>query len=153
MDTPWCKLTGVNDTDPPHNKSGVVYNITCSCGLVHIGEAKGSMETCLKEHQAACRWERVCHSKTCLDEVTNMGQYTPVCIFDQARNKTTLTIKEVLHISLAGQHTLLSRDQGTTISDCCCWGVQHVKLNMTPPPTPPFHLNSVLLPTDFRPSH
>ena len=45
-------------------------------------------------------------------------EWDSISIHDQARNKRFLLVKEALHISSAGQHTLLNRDQGTAISDC-----------------------------------
>ena len=49
------QLTKVKDTDPTLKKSSVVYKIPCSCGLAYIGETKRSLETRLKEHQAATK--------------------------------------------------------------------------------------------------
>ena len=120
MDTLRRQLTRVKDTDPTLKKSGVVYRIPCSCGLAYIGKTKRSLETRLKEHQAACRWGEM--EKSAIAEHAWTKQHHPewdnVSILDQARNNGLLLLKEALHISLAGQHTLLNRDQGTAISDC-----------------------------------
>ena len=48
-------LTHVKDVDPLLKRSGVVYNIPCSCGLNYISETKRALEIRLKEHQAATR--------------------------------------------------------------------------------------------------
>ena len=45
-------------------------------------------------------------------------EWDSISILDQPRNNRLLLVKEALHISLAGQHMLLNRDQGTAISDC-----------------------------------
>ena len=43
--------------DPiPMEKSGVVYEVPCSCGKVYIGETKRTLETRMKEHRAAASW-------------------------------------------------------------------------------------------------
>ena len=36
-------------------KSGVVYEVPCSCGKVYIAETKRTLETRMKEHRAAAR--------------------------------------------------------------------------------------------------
>ena len=42
--------------DPiPMEKSGVVYEVPCSCGKAYIGETKRTLETRMKEHRAAAR--------------------------------------------------------------------------------------------------
>ena len=49
------QLTRVKDVDPLLKRAGVVYKIPCSCGQEYIGETKRTLETRLKEHQAATR--------------------------------------------------------------------------------------------------
>ena len=110
MSTLWQQLTKVKDTDPTLKKSSVVYSIPCSCGLKYIGKTKRSLETHLKEHQAATRrgeteisaiaehaWEKQHHS-----------QWDNITILDHARKDNTLLVKEALHITLVGQHSLLN---------------------------------------------
>ena len=103
MDTLRRQLTRVKDTDPTLKESGVVYRIPCSCGLAYIGETNRSQETCLKEHQAACRRGEM--EKSAIAEDTWMKQHNPewgnISIIDQARN-ITLQVKEALRISLEG---------------------------------------------------
>ena len=120
MDTLRRQLTRVKDTDPPLKKSGVVYRIPCSCGLTYIGETKRSLETRLKEHQAACRRGEM--EKSAIAEHAWTKRHCPdwdnISIIDQARDNTTLLVKKALHISLAGKHMILNGDQRTAISDC-----------------------------------
>ena len=159
MDTLRRQLTRVKDTDPIIKKSGVVYRIPCSCGLVYIGETKRSLETCLKEHQAACRRREM--EKSAIAEHTWTKKHSPdwdnISIIDQARNNTTLLVKEALHISLARQHTLLNRDQGTAISNC--WRLllrrasQQLRHDPTSQPRPPTWILLELSPMDSRSSH
>ena len=47
--------------------------------------------------------------------ISHTSQQRFPIVLDRASNITTLRIKEALHVSLAGQHTLLNRDQGS----CC----------------------------------
>ena len=132
MDTLRRQLTRVKDTDPTLKKSGVVYRIPCSCGLAYIGETKRSLETRLKKHQAACRRGEM--EKSAIAEHAWTKQHHPewdsISILDQARNNRLLLVKEALHISLAGQHTLLNRDQGQPSKH----RVRHVNQDLTPPP-------------------
>ena len=45
----------VKDQDPLEKKSGVVYQIACSCGHVYMGEMKRALRTLIKEQKAATR--------------------------------------------------------------------------------------------------
>ena len=120
MSTLWQQLTKVKDTDPALKKSSVVYRIPCSCRLAYIGETKRSLETRLKQDQAATRRGET--DKSAIAEHAWEKQHCPqwdnITILDHARNHTNLLVKEALHIALAGQRSLLNRDQGTAITDC-----------------------------------
>ena len=48
-------LVRVKDPIPIEQKSGVAYEVPCSCGKVYIGETKRTLETRMKEHRAAAR--------------------------------------------------------------------------------------------------
>ena len=62
---------------------------------------------------------QVYYSRTCLGETTSpgMGQHIYPSSTKQETTESVL-VKEALHISLAGQHTLLNKEQGAAISDC-----------------------------------
>ena len=47
--------TALKEPIPIEKKSGVVYEVPCSCGKVYIGETKRTLETRMKEHRAAAR--------------------------------------------------------------------------------------------------
>ena len=47
-------LTKVKDLLPLEKQSNMVYEISCSCGKVYIGETKRRPETRIKEHKDAC---------------------------------------------------------------------------------------------------
>ena len=115
-------LTRVKDRDPLLRKSGVVYNIPCSCGMQYIGETRRALETRLKEHQAATRRGEL--ERSALAEHAWTEHHPPawdeVAVLEQARNDNVLRIKEALCIILAEQQQLLNRDRGTPIADC--WG-------------------------------
>ena len=96
------QLTKVKDQDPLEKRSGVVYQIPCSCGNVYIGETKRAFETHIKEHRAATRQGET--EKSAIAEHA-WGQQHPLLweetsVLDQAKNNTTLLIKEALHIRL-----------------------------------------------------
>ena len=83
------------------------------CGVqlqTGIGETKRSLETRLKEHQAATRQGET--DKSTIAEHAWEKQHRPqwdnITIHDHARNHTTSLVKEALHITLAGQCSLLN---------------------------------------------
>ena len=113
------QLTKVKDQDPLEKRSGVVYQIPCSCGNVYIGEMKRALETRIKEHRAATRQGET--EKSAIAEHA-WGQQHPILweetsVLDQAKNNTTLLIKEALHILLTDLE-LINRDEGVTIPEC-----------------------------------
>ena len=91
MSTLRQQLTKVKNTDPTLEKSSVVYRIPCSCGLAYIGETKRSLETHLKEHQAAIRRGET--KKSAIAEHAREKQHHPqwgnITILDHARNNNT----------------------------------------------------------------
>ena len=114
------KLTNVKDADPSLKRSRVVYSIPCSCGLKYIGETKRNLETRLKEHQTATirgETEKSAIAQHAWEE-QHQPQWNNIVILDHARNDNILLIKEAIHITSAGQHSLLNRDQGTAIANC-----------------------------------
>ena len=105
------QLTKVKDVDPLLKRAGVVYKIPCSCGQEYIGETKRtSLETRLKEHQAATRRGET--EKSAIAEHAWAKQHHPLwdetTILDQARNNNTLLIKEAFHITLTRPQKLLN---------------------------------------------
>ena len=104
--------------DPLEKKSGVVYQIPCSCSHVYIGETKRALETHIKEHRAATRRGET--EKSAIAEHA-WGQQYPILwektsLLDQSMN-TTLLIKEALHIHLTNLE-LINRDKGVAILEC-----------------------------------
>ena len=96
-----------------------MYQIPCSCGNVYIGEMKRALETRIKEHRAATRRGKT--EKSAIAEHA-WGQQHPILweetsVLDQAKNNTTLLIKEALHIRLTDLE-LINRDEGVTIPEC-----------------------------------
>ena len=115
------ELSRTKDRDPPLKTSGVVYEISCSCGQQYIGETKRALETRLKEQQAATRRGET--EKSAITEHAWSQHHQPLWeetrIFDRASHNTTLLIKEAIHISLRDSTELLNRDRGLAID--CCW--------------------------------
>ena len=54
---PLCRreMSRIKERDTVLKASGVVYEIPWGCGQKYIGETKRTLETCLKEHQAATK--------------------------------------------------------------------------------------------------
>ena len=107
------QLTRVKDQDLLEKKSGVVYQIPCSCGHVYIGETKRALETRIRATIRRGETE-----KSAIAEHT-WGQQRPILweetsVLDQAKNNTTLLIKEALHICLTNLE-LINRDKGVAI--------------------------------------
>ena len=49
----------VKDPIPVEKKSGVVYEVPCSCGKLYIGETKRTLEIRKKKQRAAARLEHL----------------------------------------------------------------------------------------------
>ena len=114
------QLTRVKDIDPILKRSGVLYEVPCSCGMSYIGETKRCLETRLKEHQAATRRGEI--EKSAIAEHAwnhnHPPQWEETRVLDQAAHNTTLLIKEAMHIAMCDANRLLNRDLGVTIPDC-----------------------------------
>ena len=110
------QLMQVKDRDPLERRSNVIYQVPCSCGRVYIGETKRALETRIKEHKAATRRGET--TKSAIAE--HAWKEHHVILWDEtkeAKNNTTLLIKEALYICLSDTQ-LINRDEGVTISDC-----------------------------------
>ena len=114
-----------------------MYQIPCSCGNVYIGETKRALETRIKEHRAATRRGEM--EKSAIAEHA-WGQQPPILweetsVLDQAKNNTTLLIKEALHICLTDLK-LINRDVGVTIPECWQPVLDHATMTSSTHTTP-----------------
>ena len=95
-------LVRVKDPIPIEKKSGVVYEVPCSCGKVYIGETKRFLKTRMKEHRAAARLGQL--EKSAVAEHAWQDGHTidwsDVRILDETPKNSVLLIKEALHIRL-----------------------------------------------------
>ena len=93
---------------------------------VYIGETKRALETRIKEHKAATRRGET--TKSAIEEHAwkehHVILWDETKVLDQAKNNTTLLIKEALYIRLLDTQ-LINRDEGVTISDCWQQAVSH----------------------------
>ena len=118
-------------------KMWVVYQFPCSYGHVYIGETKRAFETCIKEDKAATRRGET--EKLAITEHA-WGQQHPILwketiVLDQAKNNTTLLIKESLHIHLTN-FQLINRDEGVIIPECWQPVLDHVTMTVSTHATP-----------------
>ena len=109
-----------------------MYQIPCSYGHVYIGETKRALETCIKEDKAATRRGET--EKSAIAEHA-WGQQHPILwketiVLDQAKNNTTLLIKESLHIHLTN-FQLINRDEGVIIPECWQPVLDHVTMTIS----------------------
>ena len=92
------ELSKIKERDSALKASGVVYKIPCDCGQKYIGETKQTLETRLKEHQAATRRGET--EKSAIAELAWSRQHQPLReekrILDCASHTTTLLIKEAI---------------------------------------------------------
>ena len=82
----------------------------CSCGQKYIGETKRNLEARLKEHQTATRrgeTDKLAIAERAWEE-QHQPQWNNIKLLDHARNENILLIKEVLHIMMTDQHSLLN---------------------------------------------
>ena len=89
-------------------------------------ETKRALETRIKEHKAATRRGET--TKSAIAEHAwkehHVILWDETKVLDQAKNNTTLLIKEALYIRLSDTQ-LINRDEGVTISDCWRQAVSH----------------------------
>ena len=78
------------------HSSGVVYQLTCSCGQNYIGQTKRNLITRLNEHRT-CEDSEVC--KHLLNNPNHAINFDSPKILDRSNHVTKLRIKETLHIS------------------------------------------------------
>ena len=110
----------MKDPLPPEKRSGVVYQIPCSCGKVYIGETVRRLETRMKEHQDACRkglTERSAVAEHAWDQQHQI-EWKEAMIVDQARGSKELLVKEALHIQMTPSEERINRDGGMEIPGC-----------------------------------
>ena len=129
------QLTRVKDQDSLE-KSGVVYQIPCSCSHVYRGDKESPWDS-QKEHKAATWWGEA--EKAAIAKHV-WGQQHPLLweetgVLDQAKNTTTLLIKEALHICLTGLE-LINRDEGVAIPECWQPVLDHATMTSSPDATP-----------------
>ena len=90
------KLFPYKDRQSLLHSSGVVYQLTCSCGQNHIGQSKRNLITRLNEHHT-CEDSEVC--KHLLNNPNHEINFDSPKILDRSNHVTKLRIKETLHIS------------------------------------------------------
>ena len=109
-------LTKVKDPLPKEKLAGVVYQIPCQCGKVHVGETQRRLETRVKEHRDACnkRHVEVCHSRVPVGPATPSGLGRN----QSAARPVQLKVKEVLHIERTPANNRLNRDEDYELPGC-----------------------------------
>ena len=121
-------LIRVNDPIPIEKKSGVVYEVPCSCGKVYIA-SKRTLETRMKEHRAAARLGQL--EKSAVAEHAWQDGHTidwsDVRILDEAPKNSVLLIKEALHIRLRPTEDKINRDLGLDVPECWVHTIKTLK--------------------------
>ena len=107
----------VKDPIPVEKKSGVVYGIPYSCEQVYIGETKRTLETKIKEHQAAAHLGQLEKSAVAKHawQVGHVIDWSGVRVLDGASKNSVLLIMEALHIRLRHTDGRMNRDMGLYI--------------------------------------
>ena len=116
-------LIKVEDPNPMEKKSGVVYEVLCSCGKVYIGETKMTMETRMKEHRAAARLGQL--EKSAIAEHAwkdgHAIDWSDVCVLDEA------TRNSMLHTRLKATEEKINRDLGLDVPECWVHTIKTLK--------------------------
>ena len=89
------KLFSYKDHQSLLHLSGVVYQLTCSCGQNYIGQTKRNLITRLNEHRT-CEDAEVC--KHLLNNPNHEINFDSPKILDRSNHVTKLRIKETLYI-------------------------------------------------------
>ena len=100
-------------------------------------EKKRALKTHIKEHKAATRWGEA--EKAAIVKHV-WGQQHPILweetsVLNQAKNTTTLLIKEALHICPTDLE-LINRDEGVAIPECWQPVLDHGTMTSSPHTTP-----------------
>ena len=90
------KLFLYGDGQPLLHSSGVLYQLTSSCGQNYIGQTKRNLITRLNEHRT-CEDSEVC--KHLLNNLNHEINFDTPKTLDRSNYVTKLRIKETLHIS------------------------------------------------------
>ena len=90
------KLFPYKDRQSLLHSSGVVYQLTCSCGQNYIGQTKRSLITRLNEHRI-CEDSEVC--KHLLNNPNHEINFDSLKILDRSNHVTKLRIKETKKLS------------------------------------------------------
>ena len=90
------KLFPYKDRQSLLHSSGVVYQLTCSCGQSYIGQTKRNLITRLNEHRT-CEDSEVC--KHLLNNPNYQINFDSPKILDRCNHVTKLRIKETFQIS------------------------------------------------------
>jgi len=122
-------LVRVKDPIPAGKKSGVVYEVPCSCGKVYIGETKRQLETRMKEHHAAARLGHL-EKSAVAEHAWQEGHtinWSGVRILDEASRNSVLLIKEAMHIRLRSTDGTFNRDTGLDIPQCWVHAIKNLQ--------------------------
>ena len=90
------KLFSYKDRQSLLHSSGVMYQLTCSCGLTYIGQTKRNLITRFNEHRT-CEDSEVC--KHLRNNPNHEINFDLPKILDRSNHVTKLCIKETSHIS------------------------------------------------------
>ena len=111
-------------------KSGVVYEVPCSCGKVYIGETKRTLESKMKEQHTVPRLGQL-EKSAVLEHAWQDGHTidgSDVRILDEASKNSVSLIKEALYISLRPTEDKINRDLGLDVRECWVHTVKTLKL-------------------------
>ena len=111
-------LAKVKDPTPRNERPGVIYKIRCECGDFYIGETGRTLDTRLKEHEAACRlgaFERSAVAEHAW-QPGHVIDWENVEIMDTAEDLRARKVKEALYIRLAPPKCRINRDEGKELS-------------------------------------
>ena len=92
-------LTKVKKRIPQERVKGVIYRVQCECGSTYVGETGRTLETRLKEHKRAVRYDdqnngiAVHANNTC-----HTIQWGDAEVLDKEQNWSKRKLKEALHI-------------------------------------------------------
>ena len=112
------RLVKAKDAVKPEKKKGAVYQISCSCGSVYIGESGRPKDVRLKEHVADIKHARLDKSATARHFSTCRGDLNPLAA------KTLATeghwkrrkVREAIEVKLTPQATMNLDEGGVRLS-------------------------------------
>ena len=109
----------MKDPLPNEKLAGVVYQISCQCGKVYVGETQRRLETRVKERRDACNKGDTWKSAIAEHHWDQQQvEWDATRVLDRAARPVQLKVKEALHIEMTPANNRFNRDGSYKLPGC-----------------------------------